>query len=50
MTANPFYNSSTPDAAEKFKDANSSMYEGADAVFVGYPSDKGEAAKDILFP
>ena len=47
MTPNPYFNASDPEAEGKFKEGNATMYEEADAVFVGF---KGGATKDILFP
>jgi hypothetical protein len=47
VTPNPFFNTSDPNAEGAFKEANATMYEESDAVFVGFNDD---AAKDILFP
>jgi hypothetical protein len=47
VTPSPYFNASDPDAEMKYKDANATMYDSVDAVFVGY---SGDASKDILFP
>ena len=47
VTPLSYFNGSDEDAAAAFKEANASMYESADAVFVGF---SGSGPKDILFP
>jgi hypothetical protein len=46
VTPDPYFNASDPNGESGFKDANTTMYDGADAVFVGF---SGDAAKDVLF-
>ncbi|KAI8474512.1 MAG: hypothetical protein J3K34DRAFT_518046 [Monoraphidium minutum] len=45
-TPNSYFDASDAAAAAAFRDANASMYAGADAVFVGFA---GDASKDVLF-
>ncbi|KAI8471552.1 MAG: hypothetical protein J3K34DRAFT_231734 [Monoraphidium minutum] len=47
VTPSPYFNKTDPGAEGRFRDANATMYDKADAVFVGF---SGDAAKDILFP
>lgn len=46
VTPDSYYNTNDAAAAAAFKEANATMYDGADAVFVGFG---GDNPKDILF-